>query len=327
MNVTWQGSVTATVSAGLLLAGSLALTQEPTAPRTAPPTGPRAVARAQADLIHVNACHVNVIDKVTVAAARGGVLAFVKCEEGHEVKLSELVGKVRDEVAAAQFATAEKTYRNDIEIRFAEKSAELAQQEYLKGLQSNGLLPGTVTEIEMKRLKLAWERAALQKENAEKEHDIAGSKRDEAGELLQTHVVETPIAGLVTKVYKRSGEAVREGDPIVDVVNTDRMRVSGYVPFKDISRVRPGDKVLVKLDIPEIAVPEEDQRFEGRITFIDVSVQKVRPEVKVYAEVVNRDGILRDGAVAEMVIYPGKTFSPPNATTQREFPRRAKGDE
>ena len=325
MNVSWQGSVAAAV--GLMVFASVASTQEKTVPRTTAQTSPRAIAAVQAEVIHVNACHVNLIDKITVAAARGGVLAFVKSEEGHEVKLSELIAKVKDEVAAAQFATADKTARNDIEIRFAEKSSDLAQLEYMKALQSNGLLPGTVTEIESKRLKLAWERAVLQKENAEKEHDIAGSKRDEAGELLQTHVVEAPIAGLVTKVYKRSGEAVREGDPIVDVVNTDRMRISGYVPFKDISRIRPGDKVLVKLSIPDVAVPEEDHRFEGKITFISPAVQKVRPEVQVFAEVINRDGVLRDGAVAEMVIYPGKTFSPPNATTQRDFPRRPKGDQ
>ncbi len=312
----------ATVGAGLMVCASVALTQEPSTGGTGERTGSRGVAKAAADIIHVNACHVNIIDRVTVAAARGGVLAVVKTEEGHEVKLHELVAKVRDEVAAAQFATADRTARNDIEIRFGKKSAELALVEHQRSMTANLAVPGTFPDIELRRLKLAWERAVLQTENAQNEHDIAGSKRDEAGELLQTHLVETPIAGLVTKVYKRTGEGVREGDPIVDVVNTDRMRVSGYVSFKDISRVRPGDKVLVKLDIADISVPEEDQRFEGKITFVDVAVRNLKAEVRVSAEVINRDGILRDGAEAEMVIYPGKTFSPANATTQREFPRR-----
>ena len=327
MNVSWRGTVAAVAGAGLMAFAAVALTQEPIAPRATAQTGSRVVAAAQADVIHVNSCHVILIDKVTVAAARGGVLAVVKPEEGYEVKLDELIAKIKDEVAAAQFATAEKTFQNDIEIRFGQKSAELALVEYQRAMTANLAVPGTFPDIEIKRLKLAWERAVLQTENAEKEHDIAGSKRDEAGELLQTHVVEAPLAGLVTKVYKRTGEAVREGDPIVDVVNSNRMRVSGYVPFKDISRMRPGDKVLVKLDVPDVEVPEEDQHFEGRITFISVAVQKVRPEVQVFAEVINRDGILRDGAVAKMVVYPGKMFAPPNATTKREFPRRPKGEE
>lgn len=327
MQVTWQRTVAATISTGLLVCASVALTQEPIAPRKTVRTSQRSFAQAEGDEIKVNACHLNIIEKRSIAAARGGVLAFVKPEEGFEVKLGELVAKVKDEVAAAQFATADKTARNDIEIRFAQKSAELAQIEHFKALQANQLLPNTVTEIEVRRLKLAYERAQLQKENAEKEHDIAGSKRDEAGELLQTHVVESPLSGLVTKVYKRTGEAVREGDPIIDVVNTDRMRVVGYVLFKDISRVRVGDKVVLQLDIPDVDVPEEQLTFEGGVTFIDVAVQKVRPEVKISAEVINRDGVLRDGATARVTIYPGKTFTPPNATTKRDVPRRLKGDE
>lgn len=314
MKVTWQGTLAVAVATGLCAMASLAQTQERTTPRV--------VAKQADDVIAVNNCFLNMIDKITVAAGRGGVLAFVRPEEGHEVKMGEQVAKVKDEVAAAQFATADKQAKNDIEIRFAEKSAEVAMVEYQKALNANQVLPGTNTIIEMKRLKLAWERAELQKENAEKEHDIAKSKRDEAGELLQTHVVESPIGGVVTKVYKHTGEAVREGDAIIDVVNTDRMRVSGYVPFKDVSRIRIGDKVVVKLEIRDADVPEEQERFEGRITFIDRTVTKVtNPQIKIFAEVINREGILRDGSEAAMVLYPGKAFSPPNATTRREFPR------
>lgn len=316
MKFTLQGTLAVALSAGLLAMASLAHTQERTTPRVA--------AKQADDHIAVNNCFVNMIDKITVAAGRGGILAFVRPEEGHEVKLGEQVAKVKDEVAAAQFATADKQAKNTVEIRFAEKSAEVAMVEYQKALNANQVLPGTNTAIEMKRLKLAWERADLQKENAEKEHEIAASKRDEAGELLQTHVVETPIGGMVTKVYKHTGEAVREGDAIIDVVNTDRMRVSGYIPFKDISRIRVGDKVVVKLEVRDADIPEEQERFEGRVTFIDVTVTKVtNPQVKVFAEVINRNGILRDGAEAAMVLYPGKTFSPPNATTRREIPRES----
>ncbi len=322
MRLTWQSTATATTCAGLMIIGSVALTQERvTTPRG--PTKPPASVKAPVDLIHVNSCHVNLIDRTTLAASRAGVLDFVKPEEGHDIKLGEVIAKVKDEVAQAQLATAKLTAKNDIEIRFAQKSAELAWQEHKKAEQSNKQLPGTITDIEMKRLLLAAEKADLQIENAKNDHAIAGSKQVEAGALVATHEIVTTIAGMVTKVYKRTGEGVREGDPIIDIVSNKRMRVMGYVPFKDISRVRKGDKVLVKLDIPNIQVPEEDLRFEGEITFIDSAVTKVtNPEVRVFAEVINPDGILRDGAVAEMVIYPGKAVAPANATTQRAFPKK-----
>lgn len=322
MQVTWQRTATASTCAGLMIIASVAMTQERvTAPRgPAKPAG--ASVKPPADLIHVNSCHVNLFDKTTLAASRAGVLDFVKPEEGHDIKLGEVIAKVKDEVAAAQLATAKLTAKSDIEIRFAQKSAELAWQEHKKAEQSNKQLPGTITDIEMKRLLLAAEKSDLQIENAENEHAIAASKRDEADALVKTHEIVSTIAGMVTKAYKRTGEGVREGDPIVDVVNNKRMRVMGYVPIKDIGRVRKGDKVLVKLDVPNAELPEEDLRFQGEITFIDSAVQKVNPEVRVFAVVDNLDGILRDGAVAAMVIYPGKALAPANATTKREFPKR-----
>lgn len=318
MKFTWRSTLLVAVSAVCCaVAASAQQSQERTAPR--------AVARLQAsDEIKVDKCFLNVIDKRTLAASRAGILAFVKPEEGHTLKVSEVIAKVRDEIAAAQFATADKTAKNDIEIRFAKASADLAQIELLKATQANATLPGTITNIEIQRLRLASDRAALQIENAQKEFDIAGSKRDEAGELLNTHVVETTMGGLVTKVYKHTGEAVREGDPIIDIVNTDRMRVRGYVAYANASKVHLGDKVSMKLDVSEADLAEKDMVFEGKVTYIAPSVSRSSsPEVEIYAEVANRDGVLRDGARVFMSLTPRKGGQAPvNATTKRDVPRR-----
>ncbi len=326
MKLNKQGILAAAIGASLLAMATFAQTQERTEPRTTSRTA--AKQEGGEDRIVASACFMNLVDRRTVAAGRGGILASVTPEEGIIVKAGQQVAKVKDEVAAAQFATADKQATNDIEIRFGQKSAEVAQVEWMQSVKSNSLVPGTVGEIELRRLKLAFERAELQIENARKEHEVAGLKRDEAGELLQTHVVESPIDGMVTKVHKRTGEAVREGDAIIDVVNMDRVRVSGYVPFKDVNRIRLGDKVVVKLEVPDAELAEEELRFEGRITFIDLSVTKSKtPEVKIFAEVVNRDGVLKDQATAAMVVYPRKAFSPANATTKRDVPRRPNVDE
>lgn len=314
------------VGSGLLTMAALAQTQDRVGPRVA-----RQAAEQQSNpnQIRVVNCFINMIDKRVIGSQRSGTLAFVKPEEGHEIKAEDIIARIRDEVAAAQFATAQKTATNDIEIRFGQKSADLAQLELLQSQKSNLLVAGTVSQLELARLKLAYERATLQIENAQKEHDVAGSKRDEAGEILQTHKIESPISGTVTKVYKRTGEAVREGDPIIEVVNTDRMRVYGYIPFAEVRRVRVGDKVKVNLDIPNVELPDEEESFDGVVTLVDPSVTKAtNPEVKVYAEVVNRDGILRDGAGARMVLYPRKAAAgaPVNAA-QRDVPRRPIGNE
>ncbi|MDB5384718.1 MAG: czcB 4 [Planctomycetaceae bacterium] len=326
MKLTWQTSLAGIACVGLLGLGAWLPGQDRTGPertvpeRNGPERAPR-VAKQLGDVVMANDCHANIFDKVTIPAARGGVLGSVKYEVGQVVKAGEEVAKVKDEVAKAQFTTADTTAKNDVEIKFAEKSAEVAQVEYMKALRANAVLPNTVTDIEVLRLKLNLEKGLLQKQNAEKDHEVNGCKRDEAGEVLLTHVVQTPMHGLVTKLYKRTGDGVREGEAIMDVVNTDLMRVSGYVPLRDRSRVQIGDLVRVKIVVEGDDLPEENLIFEGKITFIDPAVQKVKPEVRVFAEVANRDGVLCDGLTCSMAIYPGKSQTP-TATSQRSVPKK-----
>jgi membrane fusion protein (multidrug efflux system) len=325
MKLSWQTRLAGVACAGLFGIGAWLPAQERSGQeRSGQERAPRATAKQAADEIRANDCHVNIIDKVTIPAARGGVLGVVNCEVGMIIKAGELVAKVKDEVALAQFMTAQTTASNDIEIQFAEKSAEVAQVEYAKALRSNAVLANTVTDIELRRLKLNYEKAELQKLNAKKDHEVAGCKRDEADEILKTHMVAAPMNGLVTKLYKRTGDGVREGEAVLEVVNTDRMRVSGYVPFKERGRLQVGDLVRVQILVGgNDPLPEEDEVFEGKITFIDAAVQKVKPEVRIYAEVTNRNGILCDGLTCSMRIYPGKTLTPAAATSQRGTSKRA----
>lgn len=330
MKLTWQISLAGVACVSLLSVGAWLPGQErqlqDRAPQDRATEGKpsRGTTKPAGDVIVANDCHANIFDKVTIPAARGGVLGVVKYEVGQIVKAGDLVAKVKDEVARAQFKTAHTTATNKVEIMFAEKSAELAAVEHLKVLRANGVSPSSFTEVEVLRLKLAHDKALLQKQNAEKDHEVAGCKRDEAGEILQTHMIESPMNGLVTKLYKRTGDGVREGEAVMDVVNTDVMRVTGYIPLRDRRRVKIGDAVRVKIvtDAEGDALPEEDRIFEGKVTFIDVRVQKVDHEIQIYAEVTNHEGILCDNQICSMAIYPGKSSTPTATTSRNSVPKK-----
>lgn len=83
----------------------------------------------------VDACQIQV-------DAWGKKLAVIAAELEAQIKLLELEGK------------------------FAKRASEIAEAEYLKALQANKVLPGTHTDLEIRRLKLRWESAALKMEQA-----------------------------------------------------------------------------------------------------------------------------------------------------------------
>jgi len=266
-----------------------------------------AKARRPAGTVVLSGCHIKLINQVTLASDRPGIIDFVEPTEGSPVQREKRVAGLMDAVARATLATAEKRTENDIEVRFAEKAAELAEAELEKSRLANKGYRGPfppIPEIEIQRLKLAVERSTLQTEKAEHDLNIAGLERDEARAQLKTYQIKAPFDGIVTRIHKQKGEAVRQGEPILDMASTQRVRVEGEVGIQDVFRIEHGSRVVVQIDDPDISLPEEQDVFEGRIVFVDLSVQPLTHKVRVWAEVANRENILRAGLTAQMTIFP-----------------------
>ncbi|HEX6986290.1 MAG TPA: HlyD family efflux transporter periplasmic adaptor subunit [Planctomycetaceae bacterium] len=252
-------------------------------------------------------------EEAVLASDRPGILAFVEPEEGDRVTAGQQVAKLKDEVAAAALAVAEKTAESDIEVRYAEKAAAVADAEYRKNLEGNRmakqyrLSADLVTEIDLERLRLAAERAQLQIEKAEVDREIAKLTAEEKAAELKTFRIVAPIDGIVTEVNKQAGEAVQQGDPILRVVRTDVVRVEGFVTVPDAFRVKPGDAVRVRLDAENIpGLPPElaDRVFEGKVSFVAPTAELLANKVRVWATVPNDRNLLRAGLPAAMEIVP-----------------------
>jgi multidrug resistance efflux pump len=271
---------------------------------------------AEGSIVHIDDCTVKLIDRVVLASDRPGILDFVGPEEGAAVQIGQQVAGLRDEVAAAALAVAEKQAENDIEIRYARKAAEVAKAEYEKAELANKGLKGTFPEVEVLRLKLAAERSVLQIEQAKHQLEVNRLTRDQAAAELQTFRVEAPFDGVVTRVYKSKGEALRQGDPILELASTERVRVEGYVNIRDAWNVKPGARVHVQLDIPDVELDAERERLDGRIVFVDVAAQQVTLLVRVWAEVANPKNILRAGLNAKMTVFPGERATAASASAR-----------
>ncbi len=290
----------------LLLLGSASLPISPAA-------GQEKSKRPKASAVTVGRCYIKLIDEVTLAGGRTGILAFVEPREGDAVRKDQQVAGVVDDVAVATFNVAEKEATNDVEIRFAKAARDVAKAELDKAVFTNEKVSGTVPDIEVKKLELAHVRAGLQIEQAENQFEINKLKRDEARENLKLFKILAPFDGVVTRVYKAKGEAVREGDPILELSSTARVRVEGYVAIKDVWNIAQGSPVKVQLEVPDADLEVERLVFEGKIVFLDVKVQPVDQTVRVWAEVANKDNVLRAGLTAKMTIFPGHSGSEPAA--------------
>lgn len=251
--------------------------------------------------IRLSDCRVKLVDEVELAAERTGILDFVVAE-GTTVQADDVVARLRDDVPRAGLAVVTRQAQNDVDVRYARKAGELAQLEYVRALKANQSVPGTVSELELRQHRLAAEKALLQLEQAENALAIEGLKRDEAEATLSTYRTVAPFEGFVRKIYKKKGEAVREGDPILQIANTGRVRVEADLPVRDLPSVQPGMRVEVRPRLPGAETNNEPTLLSGRIAYVDVKVEPVSNTVKIWAEVRNVNNVLKDGLAATMII-------------------------
>lgn len=261
--------------------------------------------------VDVSQCRVTLIDKVTLASARAGVLAFVEARESDHVRAKQIVAGLDSTIAEANLAVARQKASSTVERRMASKLIELTQAEFDKANQANLKVEGgrVIGELDIKRLKLNVDKSALQYEQAENELLINSLTAKQIEAELKTYSIEAPFDGIVTRVHRSKGEAVAMGDPLVEVVNLNRVRVEGYVGIVEGLRIKPGALVTVKLDLPDVDLPEERLEFTGKLVFVDVGVEPVTGQIRVWAEVPNPDGILRSGLTARMKIHPPAAVS------------------
>jgi multidrug efflux pump subunit AcrA (membrane-fusion protein) len=247
-------------------------------------------------------CEIKAVKTARVATDRPGVISVVDPKEGDTVKEGVEIVRLMDEVPRANWEVAKLVANDQIEVEFATEAHRVDELEYKKSVAANRQAPGTISEIELERLKLNAVKSGLQIKKAT--HDIAVNdmKAKESKAELDTFHILAPFDGFVSKVLKYRGEAVRQGDTILEMVNTDMVHVEGMVTDRDIWRVKRGSPVTVQLDIKGVELDIEKQVLRGKIGFVDQVANM--GDTRIWAEVPNPGNLLRPGFNAIMTILP-----------------------
>ena len=218
---------------------------------------------------------------------------------------NQLVIQLKDDVPAAKLAVAKARAESEIEIALAEKAELAARSEYEAKLEANRMTTSTnpaYSPTNIMRLRTDAEAAYLKVELARHERHLNQLAVNQARAELESYRVLANDGGVVTKVNKQVGEGVQLGEPIVEIVNTDTMRIQGYVNVADVEKIQVGMPVRVTFQIPGDETMQHSDPYLGTLGFIDVSVRNLSEGVYIWAEFDNREGQLREGLTANMVV-------------------------
>ena len=209
--------------------------------------------------------------------------------------------------AKVEFEIARKQAKNDLKIRLARKSTEVARTELKRAIESVEKYKKSVSETEIDRLRLSAERSELEIDQALHEQEAAQltSRLKEiemelAKQAVDRRALVSPIAGMVVQVNLHQGEWVPAGKAVVRVLRVDRLRVEGFVQSKKATGDLVERRVTLTVDLGGKAASE----FEGIVVFVSPEVNPVNGQVRVWAEVENKKLLLRPGLRGNLTIHP-----------------------
>ena len=231
------------------------------------------------------------IEKSNVAALRQGVVNEMELSIGDDVKKGGLIGSLHSEMADLSLALAVVAINKRL----------------------NDRIPGSVSFEEQEKAKAELNVAEAMTVEAGEKIEQDKAEVSIAERTLEEHKIVAPFDGKVTEVHKHPGESVQANEPVVTICNLDRIRAWTYIPVEFAYRVKPGQIVEIE---PKLAAFGADTAghqkvYRGKITFVDDEIQPVgEAAVRVYAEIDNKDHMLKKGLKASMRIFLTKSDGP-----------------
>lgn len=248
------------------------------------------VVQADVPLTITASGQVSPLQTLEVRPQVSGVVARVLFREGQTVKPGELLFQLEDAAERAALAEARAQLRKDTaQLEDARRTLASNQK-----LQAEGFLAPQALDSS---------RNAVQSAVATVEADKAAIQAAENS--LSYKTIRAAIggrAGLIN-VYRGSVVSLSMATPMVTITQLDPISISFSVPERELPRLiaaqRQGPLAVTA------TLPGQERRFEGRLVFIDNTVDPKSGTLRLKAEFPNADHALWPGLFANVSLEAG----------------------
>ncbi len=221
------------------------------------------------------------VASVEVPAGMKGQLAQINVKEGQTIKKGDTLAKLDDGVQLAAVELAKQKAESTVEIRYAEAQVKFSQNEYDR-VKSNS--SSNQSEILQKNLALDQAKLALEIAQEKQRESRTDLKREQI--TLDHMTILSPIDGRILRVNKQPGEETDE-NPLVIVVQTNRLSAFFFPPKQLFGKIHVGDKVTLRV---------EEKPREALVVAVDPVLDLDLFRVKL--EFDNADGTIPAGSPA-----------------------------
>ena len=285
------------------------------------------IAPARGEGIPVQDCLVRFAEEIQIPALTSGRVAEVMVKTNDAVEIDAPLARlddrsllIRRRAAALACELAQSDANDDVEQRYAEAALKEATAELDASRSIHHDVNGAVSANQLRRMRLAVERAVLEVARAKKRQqqsrlEVRMREADLAmiDEQMKNLKSISSIAGVVLNVSRSAGEWIEAGETIATVARMDRLSVHALVSSQNVSASACRDATAtIHWNDPATG---KARSLRGRVLSIDPQILP-GGRYRLHAEVVNRvepdderQWQLRPGASVEMRIHPSSAVT------------------
>jgi cobalt-zinc-cadmium efflux system membrane fusion protein len=207
-------------------------------------------------------------NRVSITAIQGGYVQSVAVLAGERVAAGAVVATLR----SPEYLTMQQAYlQSKARVRFL--TEELERQRILDVEDV-----GAKRKLQQARADYATEQATLRTTAAQLRLLGISLARLDAGTIVSSVPLTTPIAGYVKAVNINPGQYVNPQDVLVEVLNRDDLHLELKVFEKDVAKVKVGQKILFK-----VQNAGRDEELTARVFLVGQAFDDNARTVRVHA--------------------------------------------
>ena len=255
--------------------------------------------------------------QVDLHAKVSGYIRWIKVDIGDRVRLGQVlalleVPELQDQVEGAQAEVRHSQSditRAQSEVVSAESTYSAVHAEYTRLEEASKERPGLIAEQELDDARAQDRQAAAQVGVAKASLDamqqqlgVSRATRSRLETMSRYEQIVAPFTGVVTKRYADTGSLIQAGQdnnthalPVVEVAESDLLRLRMPVPESDVPYIQVGGEVQVK-------VSATGRTFAGKIVRFSRALDTNTRTMLTEVDVPNHDLSLSPGMYAETTI-------------------------
>jgi HlyD family secretion protein len=227
-----------------------------------------------------------VVDRYVITAPVSAYVRRLDFEVGDAVEAGQVIARFepprsvlldpRSRTEAEARVSAAQAALSRAEVASAQAERELGRMERLHATEA-----ATRQALEQAEAEAVGARTSLDAARAELAAADAALRSDASGPPLPIQgVVRAPAGGRILVVHQRSEGHVMQGEPLVEIGDTERLQVEAAILSQDAVRIRRGSRVMLDQwggdEVLEATVTQVDPQGMTRVSALGVEERRVR---------------------------------------------------